>query len=130
MAVQGTPYGGLLLTLTHEINVESIVLTETATATDVIRKATSRTLSEAKTATATILKRVARTLSEVKIATDTFARVLAKILVLSETVIATDILRIILNGSSTFWTHISKSVAGAWSKATKSTSTWTHQDHS
>lgn len=129
MAIEGTPYG-ILLSVTREANFETTVLTEAVTVTDRIVRATTKVLSDSATATGTALKGAGKVILNTVTSTDTFSRVFVAARTLVESVNVLDTIRKTLNGYSTIWSHMSKSVAGTWTKVTKSTTSWTHMDRS
>jgi len=90
MALQGTPYG-LLLTLTREFNVETLVLTEVVTPVDVVSKSTSRIFTEAVVLVSTITSVLTalRTFTETIVVEDIISKQGGKLLAESVTLVDT-----------------------------------------
>lgn len=90
-----------VLTFTDSIANLKIIpktLEETLVLTDSVIKTTSRIFSEALTLTDTLIKTASRTFSEALTLTDTYARLLVKVVTLTETIILKDKFIPMLNG--------------------------------
>lgn len=116
--------------LITSIKLISAIFSEAVTATDGIVRDISRTLSDAITSTDSIVRDIARSLAEAVTGSDIFSSSRALFVTLTENVTASDTLRRLLNGVSTFWDNITKSAASVFSNTSKSTSSWINQDRS
>lgn len=87
-------------------------LSETVSAIDSIIRSGIRVLADSVTATAAFIQESVRSLLDSITATDTFATVLALGRILTESVSTNDTIRKLVNGSSTVWTDLTKTVSG------------------
>lgn len=107
--------------------IQASTLSEAVSAIDSMIRSGIRTLAESVTATATFIKEGARSLLEAITASDTLANILVYGRTLTESVGATDIIRKLVNGSSTIWSGLVK-LASSWTGEGKTPSDWTNRD--